>query len=91
MYAKSKAISGLNIYNENAAGCRIYFQSKKSPPNVWQDMGTVDEDSSSLIPNAGTDDFDVGRFRYAGFSSGDSIVFQGTELLSLNIKGFDKN
>lgn len=91
MYAQSKAISGVNIYSENAAGARLYWQSQKSPANVWDDLGTVSEDNNSLMPNASTDDFTVSRLRLAGYTKGTQIVVHGTEILSVNIKGFDQN
>jgi len=91
MYAKTKSISGMNMYTENAAGVRVYFQAQKSPPNVWEDIGTITEQNNSLFPNAQTKDFTVGRIRMAGFTSGTPIVFHSIEILSINDKGFDQN
>jgi hypothetical protein len=91
MYAKDKSISGLNIYTENAAGTRIYFQAQKSPANVWEDLGTVTSANNALMPNSQTTDFDVGRLRLSGFTSGTPIVIHGIEILSINDKGFNQN
>lgn len=91
MYAEVKSISGLNVYNENAAGAKVYFQKKRSQPNEWQYNDVINEDSNSLFPNATTDDFDVGRFRIAGFTKGTQIVVHGMEILSIQDKGFDSN
>lgn len=91
LYAKTKSISGLNIYNENAAGSLVFFQKQKSGANDWEDMGTVDENAACLLPNASTEDFNAGRLRITGFTSGSQVVFHGIEILSLNIKGYDKN
>ncbi len=92
LYAKVESISGFNIYTENAAGARVYFQEQKSPPNVWGDpLGTVDEKSNSLFPNAQTMDYNVGRIRVSGFSSGTPIVIHSIEILSVQDKGFESN
>ena len=91
LYAKSKSIAGLNIYNKNGAGANISFQTQDAPPNVWEPVGVVDENACSLIPTVGTDDFNAGRIRIAGFSKGTPVVFHGIEILSLDDKGYDKN
>ncbi len=91
VYAKSKSISGLNIYNENGAGANIQFQIKKQGANVWEDLGSVTQEASCLLPNASTDDFNTGRLRIVGSSKGTQVVFHGLEILSLNVKGYDKN
>jgi len=91
MYAKSKSISGINFYTENAAGVRTYFQSQKTQVNVWEDLGTITEANNALFPNASTKDFDVGRIRIAGFTKGTQIVMHSIEILSINDKGFDQN
>lgn len=91
VYAKSQSISGLNIYNENASGANIFFQKQKSGVNVWEELGTVDENASCLFPNAQTDDFNAGRLRISGVTKGVQVVFHGLEVLSVNVKGFDKN
>lgn len=91
MYAKSQSISGFNLYSENAAGARVEYQIQKQPPNVWGDIGIVNENNMSLFPNASTDDFEVARLRISGNSSGTPIVIHGMEILSVNIKGYDTN
>jgi len=91
MYAKSKNISGVNVYSENAAGSRVYFQSQKAPVNVWEPIGTVDQNSNSLFPNANTKDFTAGRLRMSGYTRGEPVVIHGIEILSIQDKGFDQN
>lgn len=91
MYAEVKSISGVNIYNQNAAGAKVMYQIENSQPNVWKDIGDIDEQNNSLIPNTGTDDFNVVRLRVAGFTKGTPVVFHGIELLSINVKGYDQN
>ncbi len=91
MYAMTKSISGMNIYNENAAGTLIQYQGQESGVNVWEDLGTINEDNNALLPNIGTKDFNAGRIRLSGNTSGTPVGFHGIELLSINVKGFDKN
>lgn len=91
LYAKSKSIAGLNIYNQNGAGANISFQTQDSGPNVWEPIGVIDENACSLIPTVGSDDFNAGRLRLSGFSKGTPVVFHGIEILSLDDKGYDKN
>jgi len=91
MYANSKAISGMNVFTENAGGMSVDYQTEKSPVNEWKHVDTVNEDYNSLFPNASTDDFAVIRFRYQGRNSGVPIVIHGTEILSIQNKGYDQN
>lgn len=91
MYASSKAISGMNVFTENAAGMSVKYQTEKSPANDWKEIDTVNENYNSLFPNASTDDFAVVRFRYHGRNSGVPIIIHGVEILSIQDKGFDQN
>lgn len=91
VYAKTQSIEGINVYNENAGGTKIQYQTQKSRANVWEDIGTIDENASALIPNATTEDFNAARLRISGFTSGNQIVFHGIEILDVTIKGYDKN
>ncbi len=91
MYYKTKSISGFNVYNENAAGANFSYQEKKSGPNAWIPLGNIDENANSLMPSAGTDDFDVIRFRIAGNTSGAQVVLHCIEITQLTIKGQEIN
>lgn len=91
MYAKSKSISGVNLYSENAAGANLFYQIQKDTTNDWNIIGTVDEGNMSLFPNANTDDFEVARLRLAGFSKGTPVIVHGIEILSINDKGYNEN
>jgi len=91
MYSKAKSLSGLMILSENGGGTLVQYQSEKTPVNVWEDIDTVSEDYASLFPNASTKDFTTMRLRYRGYTSGTPIVFHGTEVLSIQDKGFEKN
>jgi len=91
VYAMSQAISGVNLYSENAAGANMYYQIQKQPADMWGNIGSVDEDNMSLFPNASTDDFEVARLRVAGFTKGTPVVIHGIELLTVNVKGFNQN
>ncbi len=91
IYAQIKSISGINVYSENAAGANIMYQIQKAGPNVWQELGTVNDENNSLLPNASTDDFDVIRLRINGQTGGPSIVIHGIEIMQITIKGFNQN
>lgn len=91
MYAKSKAISGINVYTENAGGTRLEYQTEKSPPNVWEYIDTINENFDALFPNASTNDFAGIRLRLSGNTTGTPIIFDGIEILSIQDKGFDSN
>lgn len=91
MYAKSKSVSGINVYTENGAGLRLQYQTEKSTPNVWTPIDTLGTEYNSLFPNASTDDFSVIRFRLSGNTIGTPIIYHGMELLSIQDKGFDEN
>jgi len=91
IYAQVKSIDALNIYSENAAGSTVYIQNQKTPANVWEPIDTITEENCALFPNVGTEDFTVSRLRIAGFTKGTPVVIHGVEVLSLQIKGYDKN
>jgi len=91
MYYVTKALNGVNIYSENAAGTNVYYQVKKSGPNAWKHLATVDERSNALFPTEGTEDFEVLRLRMAGNTKGEQVVIHGIEVASLTIKGQDTN
>lgn len=91
MYYKTKSISGVSVYSENAAGANLLYQIQKSGPNAWENFGTVTELNNSLNPNTETKDFDVIRFRLVGNTRGPRVVVHGIEITSLTIKGQEKN
>lgn len=91
MYYKIKALSGINVYSENAAGTNITYQIQKSGPNVWKPLGTIDERNNSYLPNEDSDDFDVLRLRLAGNTNGTPIVIHGIEIPEIVIKGTNEN
>lgn len=91
MYYKTKSISGFSVYSENAAGANLMYQKQKSGPNAWLPIGTVDENNNSLLPNSGTQDFDVMRLRLAGNTKGAQVVVHGIEITQLVIKGQEQN
>lgn len=92
MYAKTKILSGLNVYSENAAGANLQYQSQKSPANVWNPLGTVTEENNALFPSAKTEeDFTVSRLRLVGTTKATPVVVHGFEILSVQDEGFEKN
>lgn len=91
MYSHIKQATGFNVYSENAAGTNLSYQIQKSPANVWSNLGTVNEDNTSLFPNASTEDFDVMRLRLSGNTKGVPIVIHGIEILSILDKGYNEN
>lgn len=91
MYYQVKAISGFNIYSENAAGANLSYQPQKSGANAWKPIGTVSEAGNSLLPNSGTDEFNVMRLRLAGNTKGAQVVVHGLEITELEIRGQETN
>lgn len=91
VYYKTKSITGVSVYSENAAGSNLMYQVQKSGPNAWKPIGTVSEENNSIMPNSGTDDFDVLRLRLVGNTKGPRVVVHGIEITSLTIKGQEKN
>jgi hypothetical protein len=90
-WCHSKNESGIAIMAENAGGALLQYQTEKAQPNVWKDIDTFKSDYASIFPNASTDDFNMIRTRIRGYSRGTPIIFHGTELLSIQDKGLDKN
>jgi hypothetical protein len=91
MYSKSKAISGIMISAQNAGGGLLQYQNEKAGANVWTDIDTLTEEYDSLFPNASTEDFNALRLRLRGYSSGEPIIVNGIELLSIQDKGLNQN
>lgn len=91
LWSKVKEIVGICVNTENAGGVQVQYQIDKDRPNVWQDVGTLKEDYTTLFPNVKIDDFNRMRFRITGRSSGQPIIFDGIEILKLEDKGFNQN
>lgn len=91
MYCETKALDGINVYSENAAGANISYQIQKSGPNAWIPLATVDERNNSLFPSQGTEDFDVLRLRIAGNTKGTQVVIHGIEIPAITVKGYNVN
>jgi hypothetical protein len=91
MDSQSKNISGMMVSTENGAGMKVQYQTDKSVGNTWNFIDTVDSEKYTLFPNANTDDFNEIRLRLCGNTRGTPIVYNGTELLSIQVKGLDQN
>jgi len=91
MYSHDKSLSGIMVMSENGAGTELQYQTEKEGPNVWEDIDTLNENYCSLFPNANTKDFNVSRLRYKGYSSGEQVLFYGTEILTVQDKGLRQN
>jgi len=91
LYYKTKDIDAVNVYHENASGANLLSQAQKTGPNAWEQLGSVTEDACSLIPNIGTNDFNVVRLRLVGTTKGPQIVVHGLEIPSITQKGQDTN
>lgn len=91
MYSNAKAISGMTVMTENAAGAELQYQTEKTPANDWEDIDKVTNDFDALFPNASTIDFSEFRFRLKGTTSGVPMIFHGVEILSIQNKGFEEN
>ncbi len=91
MYSDVKAVSGMMVSSLNGGGAELQYQIQNSGLNVWNNIDSLDENYVSLFPNANTDDFNIIRFRIKGQTSGTQIVFCGIEILSIQMKGLDKN
>jgi len=79
------------VMSENGAGMELQYQTEKTPENKWNDIDTVNDEYNALFPNASTDDFNTIRLRLRGNTRGTPIIYHGTELLSIQIKGLDSN
>jgi hypothetical protein len=91
MYSHSKAIKGMAVITENAAGSLVQYQTEKYLVDVWEDIDTIRDSYVALFPNAVTLDFNIIRLRIRGDSTGVPIVFNGIELLILDDSGLDQN
>ena len=91
MYSLSKNISGMMVMTENGAGMELQYRTEKTPENVWHDIDSVKNKYDALFPNAGTDDFNNIQLRLRGYSKGTPIIYHGTEILSIQIKGLEQN
>jgi hypothetical protein len=91
MYAQVKSISGMMVMTENGAGMKLQYQTEKAPANAWENIDSVKKNYAELFPNASTDDFNNVRLRLSGFTKGTPIIYHGTELLSIQVKGLESN
>ena len=91
MYSQVKNISGMMIMTENGAGMELQYRTERTPENRWEDIDMVKDRYDALFPNASTDDFNNIQLRLRGNSKGTPIIYHGTEVLSIQVKGFEEN
>jgi hypothetical protein len=91
MYYMSQRLDAVSVYHENAAGANIMYQHEKAGPNEWKQLGAIDSDPQSLIPNGNSEDFNVLRLRIVGTTNGVPIVIHGIEIPQITQKGQGKN
>lgn len=91
MWGKAKALSGMIVHTENAAGAELMYQINKDAINKWTAIDKMTADYASLFPNMATEDFNRSRWRMKGFTKGPQIVCYGTEFMNLVVKGYDQN
>ena len=91
MYSVTKNISGMMVMTENGAGMSLQYRTEKTPENKWNDIDTVKDKYDALFPNAATDDFNNIQLRLSGYTKGTPIIYHGTEILSIQQKGFEEN
>jgi len=91
MYSLTKNISGMMVMTENGAGMSLQYQTEKTPVDAWQPIDTVKDKFDALFPNASTEDFNNIRLRLRGYTNGTPIIYHGTEILSIQIKGLESN
>lgn len=91
MWSRVKELSGFAVNSQNGAGTNFLYQIQKSTVNKWEQLGTLDENYTSLFPNAKTEDFNISRLRLTGSTAGTPIVFDGIEIMKMDDKGYDKN
>jgi len=91
MYSRSKTMTGIAVMSENAGGSVVQYQVNKDDVNKWNNVGTIKIDYAALFPNEVTKDFNLIRLRISGNSTGDPIIFNGVEILSLDDAGFEEN
>jgi hypothetical protein len=91
MYSMSKSVSGVMVMTENGAGMELQYRTEKTPEDKWENVDSVKDKFDALFPNASTEDFNNIQFRLRGYNSGTPIIYHGTELLSIQIKGLEQN
>jgi hypothetical protein len=79
------------VMTENGAGMELQYRTEKTPENKWEYIDSVKNRYDALFPNASTDDFNNVQLRLRGNTKGTPIIYHGTELLSIQIKGFEEN
>ncbi len=90
-WSHKKSITGIGVYTQNGAGATFQYQIDKDTTNEWKDIGTIKQDFMTLFPNATTDDFNRLCFRMKGQSIGPAVIYEGTEILILQDRGYDEN
>jgi hypothetical protein len=91
MYSQVKSISGIMVMTENGAGMALKYRTEKTVEHKWEDIATVKDQYDALFPNASTKDFNNIQLRLVGKTNGTPIIYHGTELLSIQVKGLDSN
>lgn len=91
MYAHSKKVGGIAVMSNNGSGAMVQSQTEKDDVNKWEDVGSIKKDYASLFPSNITEDFNMIRLRIRGKSTGEPIILNGIEIISLEDEGYDEN
>lgn len=84
MWGWKKSLSGIFVKSTNAGGTLLSCQFDNDEENVWQDIGTLNEDYVSEFPNfISGKDFNKIRFKWSGNTKGKQITFDGIEISKL--------
>ena len=91
LFGHNKTIRGISLLSENGGGALVQYQTDKTNVNKWEDIGTLKSTYASNFESETTGDFNMIRFRIVGNSTGTPIIFNGTEIVSLEDTGFEEN
>jgi hypothetical protein len=89
--SRVKNVTGIAVIATNGGGAELQYQTDASGPNQWYFLDKLDSALVSLMPNVSTEDFNEITLRIKGYSTGDPMVIQGIELLTVQDKGQNQN
>lgn len=86
-----KRINGISIPSENAAGFKLAYQTDKDRPNVWRDIGELDESYFTLFPAFQSIRFNRIKFRVYGETKGLTVKIGVPSVRKLDDLGYEYN
>lgn len=84
-------VNGIAFPHENGAGLLVSYQVDKDLPNVWREVGTLDDQYITLFRDFQSEEFNRIRFRVSGQTYGEAVKLGQPTLINVEDHGYKRS